>query len=63
MNWSPRRRDLRVQYELHELTRIQGGNWNMQGFRHSGLVDDEDERQMAIAEFMDDTQERHLIVE
>ena len=58
MNWSPRRRDLRVQYELHEPTRIQGGNWNMQGFRHSGLVDDEDECQMAIAEFMDDTQVR-----
>jgi hypothetical protein len=35
----------------------------MQGFRRSGLVHDEDECQMAIAEFMDDTQGRYLIVE
>ena len=32
--------------------RIQGGNWSMQGFRRTGLVHDEDECQMSIAEFM-----------
>jgi hypothetical protein len=33
-------------------TRIQGGNWEMQGFRRSGHVHDEDECQMSIADFM-----------
>jgi hypothetical protein len=35
-----------------ESARIRGGNWNMQGFRPTGLVHDEDECQMSIAEFM-----------
>ena len=35
-----------------DSTRIQGGNWNMQGFRRSGHVHDEAECQMSIAEFM-----------
>jgi hypothetical protein len=35
-----------------ESTRIQGGNWKMQGFRRSGHVYDEAECQMSIAEFM-----------
>ena len=37
---------------LQDSARIQGGNWNMQGFRRSGHVHDEDECQMSIAEFM-----------
>jgi len=35
-----------------DSTRIQGGNWNRQGFRPSGHVHDEAECQMSIAEFM-----------
>ena len=35
-----------------ESTRIRGGNWSMQGLRRTGLVHDEDECQMSIAEFM-----------
>jgi hypothetical protein len=61
MNCSPNRRDVAAQDELHDLARIQGGNWNMQGFRRSSH--DEGECQMSIAEFIDDTQGRHLIVE
>jgi hypothetical protein len=37
---------------VHDPARIQGGNWNMQGFRRSGHVHDEGECQMSIAEFM-----------
>jgi hypothetical protein len=33
-------------------TRIQGGNWQMQGLRRSGLAHDEGECQMSITEFM-----------
>jgi hypothetical protein len=33
-------------------TRVQGGNWQMQGLRRSGLAHDEGECQMSIAEFM-----------
>ena len=36
----------------HDPPRIRGGNWKMQGFRHSGQVYDEAECQMSIAEFM-----------
>jgi hypothetical protein len=39
---------------VHDPARIQGGNWNMQGFRRSGHVHDEGECQMSIAEFMTD---------
>ena len=45
-----------------ERARIQGGNWSMQGFRRTGLVHDEDECQLSIAEFMD-AQERFDAVE
>ena len=38
----------------HDPSRIQGGNWNMQGFRRSGHVHDEAECLMSIAEFMGD---------
>jgi hypothetical protein len=48
---------------VHDPTRIQGGNWTMQGCRRSGHVYDEDECQMSIAEFMADTQERRDLVE
>jgi hypothetical protein len=37
---------------VQDSSRIQGGNWSMQGFRRSGHVHDEDECQMSIAEFM-----------
>ena len=37
---------------VRDSTRIQGGNWNRQGFRPSGHVHDEAECQMSIAEFM-----------
>jgi hypothetical protein len=73
MNCSPTRRGLPAQDDLHDLARTQGGNWNRQGFWHSGHDHDEGECQMSIAEFMDDrmsiaefmddTQGRHLIVE
>ena len=45
-----------------DSAKIQGGNWSMQGFRRSGHVHDEDECQMAIAEFMRE-QERVETVE
>jgi hypothetical protein len=38
----------------HDPSRIQGGNWSMQGFRRSGHVHDEAECLMSIAEFMGD---------
>jgi hypothetical protein len=63
MNRSPSRRDFPAQNELQYLARIQGGNWKMQGFRRSSHEHDERECQMSIAEFMDETRERHLIVE
>jgi hypothetical protein len=37
---------------IHEPARIQGGNWQMQGFRRSEHVHGEAECQMSIAEFM-----------
>ena len=37
---------------VQHLSRIQGGNWSMQGFRASGHVHDEDECQLSISEFM-----------
>lgn len=50
---------LRPRLQLQaESTRIQGGNWKMQGFRRSGQVYDEAECQMSIAEFMAE-QERY----
>jgi hypothetical protein len=47
----------------HDPTRIQGGNWQMQGFRRSGHVHDEAECEMSIAEFMAGAQERSDIVD
>ena len=47
----------------HDPARIQGGNWQMQGFRRSGYVHDEAECEMSIAEFMADAQERNDIVD
>jgi len=44
--------------EVHEHSRIQGGNWRMQGFRRSGHGYDKAECQMSIAEFMA-TQQRY----
>lgn len=41
-----------LQTATQESARIRGGNWSMQGFRRTGLVHDEDECQMSIAEFM-----------
>ena len=41
-----------VRAAMLDPERIQGGNWKMQGFRRSGLVHDEAECQMSIAEFM-----------
>jgi hypothetical protein len=41
----------------HDPSRIQGGNWKMQGFRRSGHLYDEAECQISIAEFMADMQE------
>ena len=35
-----------------ESARIQGGNWSMIGLRRSSQVDDVDECQLSIAEFM-----------
>lgn len=37
---------------VQDSTRIQGGDWSMQGFRRSGHVHDEGECQMSIADFM-----------
>ena len=48
---------------VHDPSRIQGGNWKMQGFRRSGPVYDVAEGDMSIAEFMADTQERDDIVD
>jgi len=47
----------------HDPARIQGGNWQMQGFRRSGHVHDEAECGMSIAEFMVDAQERNDIAD
>jgi hypothetical protein len=47
----------------HDPARIQGGNWQMQGFRRSGYVHDEAECEMSIAEFMADVQQRNDIVD
>ena len=47
----------------HDPARIQGGNWQMQGFRRSGHIHDEAECEMSIAEFMVDAQERNDIVD
>ena len=44
--------------EVHEHSRIQGGNWKMHGFRRSGHGYDNAECQMSIAEFMGE-QERY----
>jgi hypothetical protein len=47
----------------HDPARIQGGNWQMQGFRRSGYVHDEAESEMSITEFMADAQQRSDIVD
>jgi hypothetical protein len=52
-----------VQALAHDPARIQGGNWQMQGFRRSGHVHDEAECEMSIAEFMAGAQERNDIVD
>jgi hypothetical protein len=52
-----------VQALAHDPARIQGGNWQMQGFRRSGHVHDEAECEMSIAEFMAGAQERNDVVD
>ncbi len=47
----------------HDPARIQGGNWQMQGFRRSGYGYDDAECEMSITEFMADAQERNDIVD
>ena len=54
MNHSQKQHDLRATEVVNVPARIQGGNWKMHGFRRSGLVYDESECQMSIAEFMAD---------
>ncbi len=43
--------------------RIQGGNWQMQGFRRSGYVHDEAECEMSITEFMAAARQRNDIAD
>jgi hypothetical protein len=59
----PARHNLHALAVGHDPARIQGGNWNMQGFRRSGHGHDEAECEMSIAEFMADTRERYDIVD
>ena len=59
----PARRNLHAPAVAHDPARIQGGNWQMHGFRRSGHVHDEAECEMSIEEFMADTQERNVIVD
>jgi len=47
----------------HDPARIQGGNWQMQGFRRSGHVHDEAECAMSITEFITEARERNDIVD
>ena len=47
----------------HDSARIQGGNWQMQGFRHSRYIHDEAECEMSITEFMADARERNDIID
>ena len=56
-------RNLHALALAHDPVRIQGGNWQMQGFRRSGYVHDEAECEMSITEFMADAQERNDIVD
>jgi len=56
-------RNVSVPVDIHGPVRIQGGNWNMQGFRRSGHVHDGAECEMSIAEFMVGAQERNDIVD
>jgi len=46
------RHNLHAPAVAHDPARIQGGNWQMQGFRRSGYVHDEAECEMSITEFM-----------
>ena len=48
----------RPRVPLPEFARVKGGNWNMQGIRRSGLVHDDDECRMSIAEFMHERERR-----
>jgi hypothetical protein len=57
------RRNLHALPLAHDPARVQGGNWQMQGFRRSGYVHDEAECGMSITEFMADAQERNDIVD
>ena len=57
------RRNLPALALAHDPARIQGGNWQMQGFRRSGYVHDEAECEMSITEFMADAQQRNYIVD
>jgi hypothetical protein len=59
----PALRTVHAQALAHDPARIQGGNWQMQGFRRSGHVHDEAECGMSISEFMDGARERNEIVE
>ena len=57
------RRNLHGLALAHDPARIQGGNWQMQGFRRSGYVHDEAECEMSITEFVGDAQKRNDIVD
>ena len=59
----PALRDAHALAIEHDSARIQGGNWQMQGFRHSGYIHDEAECEMSITEFMADAQQRNDIVD
>jgi hypothetical protein len=58
----PAPRNLHAPAVAHDPTRIQGGNWQTQGFRRSGYHD-EAECEMSITEFMADARERNDIVD
>jgi hypothetical protein len=51
-SYRARRDSVSAKAAVRHLSRIQGGNWSMQGIRRSGRVHDEDECQLSIAEFM-----------
>ena len=59
----PALRTVRALAMAHDPARIQGGNWQMQGFRRSGYVHDEAECEMSITEFVGDAQKRNDIVD
>ena len=52
VNISQSQRDEPTRKIVKVPTRIQGGNWQMQGLRRSGFAHDEGECQMSIAKFV-----------